>query len=123
MSELKVCPKCGWYDGYTHHNECDPKLGASADQLAAIVPIQSTKLGYGFGKLTFIFDKFHAITLRVRTDGHFGVDHVYWINCYDATNMTIFVNALRMAFTAMKPIVDKEDKVPLASPVVGEHLP
>jgi hypothetical protein len=55
---LEVCTKCGWYDGYTHARECDPKGGKLADEFAARFPgIKSTKLGYGHGRLTFQFGK------------------------------------------------------------------
>lgn len=54
-NEMKVCPKCGWYDiDPSHREKCDPAAAAVADRIAAQLPdIKSTKLGWGDGVLTF----------------------------------------------------------------------
>lgn len=64
---LAVCKACGWYDGLTHARECDPKAGAFADKIAALVNLPHTKLGYGFGCLTFTFARDVTLTLSVRS--------------------------------------------------------
>jgi hypothetical protein len=77
---LPVCTRCGWHDGVGHARECSPEAGAAADKLAAsVADVPSTKLGYGFGKLTFQYAEGRSITLRVNGDGTFSVDHLHWL--------------------------------------------
>lgn len=48
QTSLKICEKCGWYDGYSHSEKCDPAAGQIAKQLIASVPgVSSGQLGYG----------------------------------------------------------------------------
>ena len=79
-SEMTICPKCGWYDGLTHARECSKKKGEAADRLMqAVNTIESTKLGYGFGNIAFVFDKDHTLTLQVHDNGTFNVLHLHWL--------------------------------------------
>lgn len=78
FDDLPVCPKCGWHDGFTHARECNPAQGRAADRLAAtLAPIPSTKLGYGYGRLTFRFDKENSITLAIDPRGHHHIDRFF----------------------------------------------
>ena len=92
--KLAVCPKCGWHDGFTHARECSPKAGALADKLVALFPnVKSTKLGYGFGRLTFQFDKQHSITLHVYRSG-FSVDSIFWLGGLDTHGAELLIKGL-----------------------------
>lgn len=49
---LKVCPHCGWYDGWNHKEHCDPAAGkVAAALLTAVAPYTGTQLGYGDSKV------------------------------------------------------------------------
>lgn len=52
-----ACDQCGWNCKRVwrfSNDECDPKLGATADKLIAMLPgTAATKLGYGHGQLSF----------------------------------------------------------------------
>lgn len=85
QGELAVCAKCGWYEhGPLRAHECDPRRGAVADKLIAMVPsVPSTKLGYGFGRLAFQLDDRYTVKLNVGSDGRryrgrpFTIDGIY----------------------------------------------
>lgn len=83
MSDLDVCRACGWYaHGSFRPNECDPKLGEVADEISAQakrIGINTTKLGYGFGQLTFEIDEQTAVTTSPHRNGTFSVENVYMI--------------------------------------------
>lgn len=68
---LSVCGKCGWYEHGPHRqHECDPRRGAIADKLVAMIPsVPATKLGYGFGRLVFELDDRTHIRFDVGSDG------------------------------------------------------
>lgn len=96
MHDLKVCEKCGWYDhGPYRKNECDPELGAIADKLSKAVPVPSTKLGYGFGNLTFEFSKNQTLTVGVNEDGTFRIDKLFVLEDPNEAGMVAIINALR----------------------------
>jgi hypothetical protein len=51
---LKICDKCGWYDGYSHATRCDPAAGRAASCLINAVPdMAAGQLGYGDGHVVF----------------------------------------------------------------------
>ena len=48
--DLKVCPRCGWYEHSKYRpGECRPALGKYVDEVIAALPngVEATKLGYG----------------------------------------------------------------------------
>lgn len=105
MHDLKLCDKCGWHDGHGHARECSPKMGRSADRMAKRVPnIKSTKLGYGFGKLTFKFDDRHSVTLNVHDDGKFSVDHIFWIGDMMPVDVMLLVIVLQSAVAPLPAV-------------------
>jgi hypothetical protein len=78
--ELPVCTRCGWHDGVGHARECSPEAGAAALALMqSLGDVPSTKLGYGYGRVTFQFAEGRSITLRVNADDTFSVDHFHWL--------------------------------------------
>ena len=95
--DLKVCPKCGWYDGHSHARECDPAAGRLADALAALVPeIPSSKLGHGFGHISFVFDEDHGITFQVSQRGFsvHGVQGLFWLGAEPTKRAVALVRML-----------------------------
>ena len=53
---LAICPKCGWYDGINHARECNELQATRAAELmrlSAPAGWMATKLGYGYGRVTF----------------------------------------------------------------------
>ena len=63
----EICERCGWYASRFAHNNCNPVAGRIANALAAQVPeIDSTKLGYGEGKLTFEIAEGLNVSFRIR---------------------------------------------------------
>ena len=93
MGNLKVCEKCGWYE-HLGLDECDPVRGVVADKLAKAISVPSTKLGFGFGKLTFIFsDRLH-LTLDVHRDGTFDVDSLWMLDPLDTVQVIDLVSAI-----------------------------
>lgn len=108
MSDLPVCKDCGWHDlGFRHKpDECHEEAGAYADGLRARVPnIPSTKLGYGGGNLTFLFNERCAITLNVCDDGTFSVEHIWLIGHFDLEGAAALVE--RMADAMRTPEMDR----------------
>lgn len=85
----EVCEECGWHkNNHGHEDECSPKAGRAADALARkMKSIPSTKLGYGFGRLTFEFAEDRSITLQVHEDGSFSVDSFHWLGRYKAVDV------------------------------------
>jgi len=95
---LKVCKRCGWsiisVDETNHDERCLnkgvwaksaapslAKIGESATLLAQSIPnVDSTKLGYGTGKLTFNYDDKASITFRCEANNRFTVDHIWLLN-------------------------------------------
>jgi hypothetical protein len=79
---LKVCKRCGWTEDWylEHETKCVGDLeldGKAATKLANSIPnVESTKLGYGTGKLTFNFDGEFSVTLRCG-EKSFAFDHVF----------------------------------------------
>lgn len=94
MIDLPVCPKCGWHKTFLHEEECCPVAGAVADRIAALTRIPSTKLGYGFGKLTFEFDAARSLTLGFHRDGSFYVGRFHWNSKIDTPGVVKLVTAL-----------------------------
>ena len=95
---LAVCPKCGWWDGFTHAAECSPDRGASADALilavrAALPEVKPTKLGYGYGFVTFEISKDCHVSFDVETAGYriLGIRGLYWLARLDIETATQFV--------------------------------
>lgn len=74
---LEICTRCGWpHPGFDPHNknECSEVAGASAERLQSLImPIDSTKLGYGYGRLNVEFDDRFAVTLDCHDDGTFSL--------------------------------------------------
>lgn len=102
MSNLPVCPKCGWHNGFSHARECNPKAGAAAALLQGqFADIESTKLGYGFGRLTFNFDRRHSVTFQVQRTGKFDLERVFWLGTLDRNKAEKVVEAL---FKLAKPV-------------------
>ena len=82
-SELPVCPHCGWalagfYEVRNHPGRCDrQQAGALAVKLAESFPeIDSTKYGFGHGRLAFLFDDGMHIKLECDDDS-FRVEDVW----------------------------------------------
>jgi hypothetical protein len=75
MSDLRVCSKCGWHDLKLSGHRA---AGAAADALAAAVPVESTKLGYGGERLTFTMPDIEdqtTLIFQVYQDGTFRLAH------------------------------------------------
>lgn len=79
---LAVCKRCGWATTpmEDHDAKCIGDLeidGRAATRFANSIPnVESTKLGYGTGKLTFNFDGEFSITLRCGANS-FTFDHAF----------------------------------------------
>ncbi len=77
---LKICDKCGWYDGYLHATRCDPASGKAAARLIGAVPdVAAGQLGYGDGHVVFdLSDDFSVLfdcsprTFSLRSVHHLG---------------------------------------------------
>ena len=86
---LSVCPKCGWHQGDSslhrehHQSECDPIRGQLADRLIQAFIVaggraeNATKLGYGFGHVTFTLPQGCTFSLSVERNGSFSFRHVF----------------------------------------------
>ncbi len=93
-TELKVCPDCGWY-AHSYGEVCDPKLGAVADRLRALFPnVTATKLGYGFGMLTFKFSEDRNLRLQVNNNGTFIVRDLFWLETQSMDDAAEMIQAL-----------------------------
>lgn len=64
---LEICERCGWYnDKFSHASRCNPDAGRVGDALAAEFPAGNpTKLGYGYGLVTFQLDDDLSVTFEV----------------------------------------------------------
>jgi hypothetical protein len=88
---LEVCLKCGWHRlqlDTNHARECDPGRGSDANNLAIKlgqmgVDVPSTKLGYGYGNITFEPCKGVSVTFQCDGNGKFRLEHVFWIKDID----------------------------------------
>jgi len=89
--ELEVCAKCGWYTHYGHERECSPAKGAAADKLAqscAGLGFTATKLGYGFGRLTFQADDGDvALTFQFGRGGTVDLERVHCLRDLDLSSV------------------------------------
>lgn len=68
MSDLDTCGECGWYAHTKFRNgKCDPALGEATSRLQSdAASIESTKLGYGDGRITFAIDDNFCVGFAVR---------------------------------------------------------
>lgn len=111
LSDLPVCPACGWrmahvWDHERYPSKCDPAAGRAAKALAAVSPVPTTMDGYGEGRLSFIFDDEHVLTLAIFGDKAV-VDHLHWLGAMDAVGVLGLVGKLKQALE-----IDKESRVP-----------
>jgi hypothetical protein len=98
--ELKVCPKCGWYDHgqLFRTDECDPDRGKIADELAAkarAAGVSPTKLGYGFGNITIEVDERTHLQLEVNRNGTFDVRDLYMLDDLDPDDVMAIVETVK----------------------------
>jgi len=107
---LKICAKCGWYDGFNHTDECNPQNGRSAAQLIAAVPgVRSGQLGYGDGHVVFDLADDFTVVFRLR-QGAFAFDNIHLLDGLSVEEAAAFVHALKgwMDAIANKRISDYE---------------
>lgn len=51
---LRICDKCGWYDGFRHAERCNPLRGRAAARLIKSLPeVRAGQLGYGESCVVF----------------------------------------------------------------------
>lgn len=96
---LRVCEQCGWYvHGPYMETQCDPKLGKVADELAAQAAragVEATKLGYGFGMLTFLIDERTSMTVQVHRDGTYDVRTIHMLDDTYPSDVMLLVESLK----------------------------
>lgn len=109
---LKVCEKCGWHVHTFSPGQCRPDLGKFADEVMAAIPIPSTKLGYGFGKVTFELGEDASITFDVRRKT-FGFNDVHLLRDLDTAGVKRLVEAIHRA---IQPETKQMGKPPLLAP-------
>ena len=107
---LHVCEKCGWnvidVDIERHRRTCNPKRGAMCDELALIArnrfvpPIESTKLGYGSGYLTFEFNREVHLRVQPRSNGRFHVEELFCIGDLSPEEVLRLVDTIRTIHAA-----------------------
>src|SRR5690242_20538099 len=95
MGDLKVCEKCGWYDGFRHAEVCSPAQGRGARALAKLVKVQMKQLGYGHGKVTFEFHEDMFLHVDVAKNGlTFTVRGLFCLGAFSKEDVAELINAM-----------------------------
>lgn len=92
---LKICPKCGWYDGFGHAERCNPERGRAAAQLIAAVPdVRAGQLGYGDGHVVFDLDRDFSVLFE-RGRRAFTLRNIHLLDDLNVEEAAALVHALK----------------------------
>lgn len=92
---LKICDKCGWYDGFGHAERCNPEHGRAAAQLIASVPdVRAGQLGYGEGHVVFDLDRDFSVLFERRRHA-FALRNIHLIDDLSVEESAALVRALK----------------------------
>ena len=92
---LKICAKCGWYDGFGHADRCNPEHGQAAAQLIAAVPdVRSGQLGYGEGHVVFDLDSDFSVVFE-RGKRAFSLRNIHLLEDLSVEEAAALVRALK----------------------------